>query len=207
MSATNGTVEPSIPDARPAPLPGRLIVVSGPSGSGKSTILRGALARAEVRAVLSVSATTRPPRPGEVDGRDYFFKSRAEFEAARDRGEFLEWAEVHGNLYGTPAGPVAALLATGACVVLEIDVQGASQVLAAMPAALTVFINVPGLDVLETRLRARGTEDEAIVRRRLETARAELDFVDRYAHQIINDDLDQAVEALVALLVLKGCAG
>jgi len=188
-----------------ASLPGRLLVVSGPSGSGKSTILRRALARPGTRAVLSVSATTRTPRPGEVDGRDYFFKSRPEFEAARDRQEFLESAEVHGNLYGTPAGPVAALMASGTCVVLEIDIQGADQVLQTVPTALTVFISVPGLDVLEARLRARGTEDETVLRRRLENAWAELSHATRYNHQIINEDLDRAVEALVALMAHHGC--
>ena len=106
-------------------LPGRLVVVSGPSGSGKSTLVRRVLARPEVAVRLSVSATTRAPRPGEEPGRDYFFLSREAFEEARDRGEFLERAEVHGNLYGTPAGPVRADLEAGRCVLLEIDVQGA----------------------------------------------------------------------------------
>ena len=188
-------------------LPGRLVVVSGPSGSGKSTILRRALARPEVRARLSVSATSRPPRPGEVEGGAYHFVSREQFEASRDRGEFLEWAEVHGNLYGTPVAPVVEALQGGENVVLEIDVQGAMQVLRIVPGADSVFIAVPGLDVLEARLRGRGTESEAAVRRRLDNARRELDAIDTYKHRIINHDLDQAVDAMVALLVGGGRGG
>src|SRR5579862_3051567 len=124
-------------------LPGRLIVVSGPSGSGKTTIVRRVVARPGINARLSVSATTRPPRPGEENGREYFFLSRQEFEAARDRGELLEWAEVHGNLYGTPAAPVRETLAEGRCVILEIDVQGALQVLERFPATVLVFVDTP----------------------------------------------------------------
>jgi guanylate kinase len=188
-------------------MPGRLLVVSGPSGSGKSTIVREALARPNIRAVLSVSATTRSPRPGEVDGREYFFMSREEFETARDRGEFLEWAEVHGSLYGTPAAAVASRLSKGECVLLEIDVKGAMQVVRAVPSTHTLFINVPSLDLLETRLRARGTEDEEVLARRLANARAELAFADKYEHQIINDHLDRAVEAFVSWMALHGCGG
>jgi guanylate kinase len=148
-------------------LPGRLIVVSGPSGSGKTSIVRKVVARPDARARLSVSATTRPPRPGEQDGREYVFHSRAEFEARRDRREFLEWAEVHGNLYGTPAAPVRESLASGECVILEIDVQGGMQVLGRYPATVLVFVTTPDFAILEGRLRGRKTEDEATVRRRL----------------------------------------
>ena len=187
--------------------PGRLVVVSGPSGSGKSTILRGALARPEVRARLSVSATSRPPRPGEQQGRDYFFVPREQFEACRDRGEFLEWAEVHGNFYGTPVGPVVEGLKAGERVVLEIDVQGASQVLRIVPGAESVFITAPDPEALEARLRGRGTESDAAVRRRLDNARRELEAIETYKHRIVNHDLDQAVDAMVALLVGGGCEG
>lgn len=188
-------------------LPGRLIVVSGPSGCGKSTILRRVLEMPEVRAKLSVSSTSRPPRPGEVDGEDYRFVSRGDFEAARDRGEFLEWAEVHGNLYGTPIKPVIATLESGDCVILEIDVQGAMQVLRAVPSAETVFITVASLEILEARLRGRGTEDDAVVRRRLDNARRELESIHLYTHTIINDDLDRAVAKLAALVAEAGCSG
>jgi guanylate kinase len=188
-------------------LPGRLIVVSGPSGSGKTTIVRRVVARPDMKARLSVSATTRPPRPGEQDGREYFFHSREAFEAARDRGEFLEWAEVHGNLYGTPAAPVRASLAQGQCVVLEIDVQGGMQVVERYPATVLVFVTTPDFAVLEGRLRGRQTEDEATVARRLENARRELAMGERYHHRIINEDLDRAVDDLASLLHRLGCGG
>ncbi len=188
-------------------LPGRLIVVSGPSGSGKSTLVRRALERAEVRAELSVSATTRAPRAGEAHGREYLFLSREAFEEERARGGFLEWAEVHGNLYGTPASPVRAALESGRCVILEIDVQGALLVRERVPSALLVFVTVPSFAELEARLRARATDSEATIARRLANARWELDQASRYDRQILNLDLDRAVDDLVALLIQHGCGG
>ena len=146
-------------------LPGRLIVLSGASGSGKSTLAKRLLERPDLRLQVSVSATTRPPRPGEVHGRDYFFVTPEEFE--RQRGRLLESAEVHGHSYGTPAEPVREALARGTDVILVIDVQGGLQVREKVPGALLVFVQVPGMDVLEQRLRARGTDDEATIRRRL----------------------------------------
>ncbi len=188
-------------------LPGRLIVVSGPSGSGKSTLVRRVLARPEVWARLSISATTRAPRPGEEPGRDYLFLSREDFEGARARGEFLETAEVHGNLYGTPAGPLRADLEAGRCVLLEIDVQGALIVREKVPAALLIFIHAPSLGELEVRLRARATDDEATIARRLANARRELEQTTRYDEQVMNANLDQAVEDFVTLLIHHGCGG
>jgi guanylate kinase len=188
-------------------LPGRLVVVSGPSGSGKSTLLRRALAHPGVKAKLSVSATTRPPRPGEQHGREYLFLARDEFERERDADGFLEWAEVHGNFYGTPAAPVRAELADGWCVVLEIDVQGALLVRRRVPSAVLVFINVPSFSELERRLRDRGTESEAVIERRLATARRELEQAHLYDTQLMNQDLDRAVADLVALLIQLGCGG
>jgi len=188
-------------------LPGRLVVVSGPSGSGKSTLVRRVLARPEVAVRLSISATTRAPRPGEEPGRDYFFLSREAFEEARARGEFLETAEVHGNLYGTPAGPVRADLEAGRCVLLEIDVQGALIVRERVPSALLVFIQTPSLDELEVRLRARATDDEATIARRLANARRELEQTTRYDKQLMNANLDQAVDDFVMLLIQNGCGG
>jgi guanylate kinase len=188
----------SSPD--PTPKRGRLFVLSGPSGSGKSTLARRALARVGVPARLSISATTRPRRPGEVDGVDYRFLGREEFEHLRDRGEFLEWAEVHGNLYGTPAGPVEEALERGESVLLEIDVQGAQQVVRRMPEAVLIFVQAPTFDVLEQRLRARGSEDEATIQRRLANARRELEQARHYPFHLINDDLRRAVEELAALL-------
>jgi guanylate kinase len=188
-------------------LPGKLIVVSGPSGSGKTTIVRRVVARPDVKARLSVSGTTRDPRPDEVDGREYYFLMRDAFEAAARRGEFLEWAEVHGHLYGTPAGPVRESLTKGECVILEIDVQGGRQVLERYPATALVFVNTPDWSSLEGRLKGRLTEDEATIQRRLENARREIAEGERYHHRIINEDLDRAVDDLASLLHRLGCGG
>jgi guanylate kinase len=198
-------IEPSATDW--SNLPGRLIVVSGPSGSGKTTIVRRMVAHVDARARLSVSATTRPPRPGEVDGREYHFLSRPAFEEAVARGEFLEWAVVHGNLYGTPAGPVRRALAAGDCVLLEIDVQGGKQVVERYPATVLVFVNTTDFASLEARLRGRLTEDEATIQRRLENARHEIAQGEHYHHRIINEDLDRAVDDLASLLQRLGCGG
>jgi guanylate kinase len=199
------SIEPSANDW--SGLPGRLVVVSGPAGSGKTTIVRRVIARPETKARLSTSATTRAPRPGEQDGREYFFYTRDEFESRRDRGEFLEWAAVHGNLYGTPAGPVRTSLERGECVVLEIDVQGGAQVIERYPATVLVFVTTPDFATLEERLRGRRTEDEATVQLRLENARREVAMGARYHHTITNEDLDRAVDDLASLLNRLGCGG
>jgi guanylate kinase len=183
--------------------PGRLVVISGPSGSGKSTLVKRLLDHPELRLTVSVSATTRAPRPGEVPGRDYYFLSSEQFE--RTRGELLESALVHGNFYGTPAEPVRRSMARGFCVALVIDVQGGFQVREKVPDALLVFIHVPSLAVLEARLRDRGTDDEASIERRLANARRELELAPQYDVQVINDDLDRAVEELAGTLVRSGC--
>ncbi len=188
-------------------LPGHLVIVSGPSGSGKSTLVRRVLRRPDVRAKLSVSATTRAPRPGEVPGEHYDFLDRDEFQGRVERNAFLEWAEFSGNLYGTPAEPVLESLREGFGVILEIEVQGAMQVREKAPSALFVFIDVPRFWELEKRLRARGTEDDATIHRRLVRGRAERDEAHRYDVTIINDDLESAVDRLAALLVEHGCGG
>jgi guanylate kinase len=180
--------------------PGRLVVVSGPSGTGKSTLVRRVVTLCAPKVVLSVSATSRAPRDGEVDGVDYLFLGRDSFEQAVARGEFLEWAEVHGNLYGTPAGPVAQAVARGCCVLLEIDVQGGMQVRSRVPDAYLIFVRTPTFEDLEARLRARGTDGEATILRRLANARAELDQSSHYDVQLINDDLDRAVAELADVL-------
>lgn len=190
-----------------ADLAGRLMVVSGASGSGKSTLVRRALEHQGVRARLSVSATTRKARAGEVEGREYFFLTREAFERQRAQGQFLEDAEVHGNLYGTPAGPVRDSLERGECVLLEIDVQGALLVRERVPSAVLVFVNVPSFDILESRLRSRATDDEATIARRLTNARWESEQAGLYDHQIMNLDLDRAVDDLVSLLIRHGCGG
>jgi guanylate kinase len=182
---------------------GRLVVISGPSGSGKSTLVRRLLARPELRLCASISATTRSPRTDEVPGRDYLFLTREQFEELR--GDLLESAEVHGHLYGTPAEPVRRAMAQGTCVVLVIDVQGGFQVREKVPDALLIFIHVPSVAVLERRLRARGTDDEAALAQRLATARRELELAKYYNIHVINEELDRAVEELVSILLENGC--
>jgi guanylate kinase len=188
-------------------VPGRLIVISGPSGSGKSTLIRRALERPEVRATLSVSATSRAPRPGEREGVEYYFLTREAFEAAVGRGEFLESATYNGNLYGTPAGPVRRALEAGRCVVLEIETEGAMQVRERVPTALFVFVDVPDFGALAERLRLRGTESAEQVHQRLVIARRERDRAPSYDTRIINDELGRATDELVALLARQGCGG
>jgi guanylate kinase len=185
-------------------LPGRLVVISGASGSGKSTLVQRLLARPELRLLRSVSATTRKPRTGEQPGRDYFFVTTAEFNRAR--GELLEHATVHDHFYGTPAEPVRRAMAQGTCVLLVIDVQGGFQVRQKVPGALLIFIQAPSLDVLETRLRMRGTDDAATIERRLANARRELEMAEAYDVHVINDEIERAVEELVSILKQSGCA-
>jgi guanylate kinase len=181
--------------------PGRLIVVTGPSGAGKSTILAEALRRTGAR--FSVSATTRDPRPGEADGADYRFVDRATFERMVADGEMLEWAEVHGQLYGTPAAPVREAIGRGETVVLDIDIQGGLQVAEAMPDATFVLIEPPDDAELARRLRDRGTESEPDLARRLAAARQEVrTAVDSgvYNHRVVNDDLETAVRQVVRIV-------
>lgn len=179
--------------------PAPLVVVSGPSGVGKSTVVAQAL-RLAPDAWLSVSVTTRAPRPGERDGIDYWFVDAAEFEALVAAGDLLEHAQYAGNRYGTPAGPVAQRRAAGTPVLLEIEVQGARQVRAAQPDARLVFLAPPSWDELQARLTRRGTESPAQMERRLEAARAELSARDEFDDVIVNDDVGASAEALVGLL-------
>jgi guanylate kinase len=186
-------------------LSGKLVVLSGASGAGKSTLVRRLLERPDLRLIVSVSATTRAPRPGEIGGRDYIFLSAREFKEIRD--DLLEFAEVHGHSYGTPAEPVRRAMAQGRCVILVIDVQGGLQVRQKVPGALLVFVQTPGLDVLEARLRARGTDDEAAIQRRLANARRELELARHYDIQVINNELERSVSELERILVQNGCGG
>ena len=152
-------------------LPGQLVVVSGPSGSGKSSVIRKVLNQGELNLTLSVSATSREPRAGEGEAINYYFKSKNAFREAIDRGEFLEWAEYNDNYYGTPAAPVLERLEAGGSVLLEIEVAGALQIRERFPSAFFVFLRTPTFRDLEDRLRARGTETDAQIFRRLKKAR------------------------------------
>lgn len=175
------------------------IVLSAPSGGGKTTIARRILQqRKDVG--YSVSCTTRGPRPGEVDGVDYHFLSRAAFDGKVAAGEFAEWAEVHGNRYGTLKAAIAAVVAAGRHVMMDIDVQGARQVTAAFPDALTIFVVPPSIEVLMERLLARRSEKPEALELRLRNARDELLDAERYQHVVVNDALDHAVEQVSAII-------
>lgn len=176
---------------------GVLFVFSGPSGVGKGTLKAKLFEEFADRIAYSVSATTRGPREGEVDGKDYFFISRQEFERRVKNNEFLEHAEFAGNCYGTPRAYVEKLLDSGMNVVLEIDVQGALQVMKSMPECVSVFILPPSFEELEHRLRGRGTETEEKVRERLETAKRELPYAPQYDYQIVNGgDIEASYQSL-----------
>lgn len=175
-----------------------LLVVSGPSGVGKGTVIAGLLRR-RPEAWLSVSTTTRAPRPGEEDGVAYFFVDRSEFEDMVADGGFLEWAQYAGNLYGTAVAPVQQRLAAGGPVVLEIDLDGARQVRGAHPEALFVFLAPPDPDELRRRLAGRGTESADMAEERLERAREELAAADEFDHVVVNAEVTAAVDELLQL--------
>jgi len=177
----------------------RVFVITGPSGVGKGTLIRGLMERAP-RLELSVSATTRPPRPGERDGVEYHFLSSEEFERRVAAGEFVEHADYAGRRYGTLRSELDDRVRAGAPVVLEIEVQGARQVRQSVPDAVQVFIAPPSLEALRTRLIGRGTDDPEEVERRLRVAEAELTAQPEFAHVIVNDRLEDALERLVGLV-------
>jgi guanylate kinase len=177
-----------------------LVIVSGPSGVGKSTVIDRLLAAANPPLRLSVSATTRALRPGETDGVHYHFWPRARFEQELRCGSFLEHAEVFGNYYGTLRSEVEPYREGGVGVLLDIDVQGASQVRRKCPDAVSVFLRAPSVEAYEQRLRQRGTESEAALQRRLQGARRELEHAGEYDYQVINDDLEAAVADVRAII-------
>ena len=175
------------------------VILSSPSGGGKTTIAKRLLAaRGDVG--YSVSCTTRLPRAGEVDGKDYYFLSTGEFVAARERGEFAESAEVHGKMYGTLRREVQRVLGAGRHVLMDIDVQGAEQFARAFPASVLVFVLPPSASVLMTRLMARKTESESALRVRLASALKELEAVESYQYVVVNDDLDRAVAVVSGII-------
>jgi guanylate kinase len=176
-----------------------LVVVSAPSGAGKSTLCRRLLKRRK-NLKFSISATTRLPRPGEKDGREYFFASEAAFRAMRKRQELIEWAQVHDHFYGTPKANLERLRAAGKDVLLDLDVQGALAVKKRFPEAVLIFINAPKFSDLERRLRHRSSETEAEIRRRLRTARNELRFAHRYDYRVVNDRVPRALKELETIL-------
>lgn len=182
---------------------GKLIIVSGPSGAGKSTLLKRLFELKPGPLVASVSVTTRPPRPGEVDGVDYYFVSQEEFARRRAQGEFLESCQVYGSgdWYGTLRSEVAPSLEAGKWVVLEIDVQGTQAVLRQYPDAITIFVHPGSMEELERRLRGRRTETQADIARRLEAARNELAAAHHYRYQIVNDQIERAAQELSNILL------
>jgi guanylate kinase len=189
----------------PATPPGRVVIVSGPSGVGKTSVMRRVYEACRVPLVRSVSATTRPPRPEEIDGKDYHFLTNEEFGLRNKKGEFVECCQVfvHSYWYGTLEAEVASGLNAGKWVVLEIDVQGALAVTQRYPDSVTIFLRPSSRDVLEHRLRSRGTETEEAIRRRLAQADHELILAGRYRFQVINDDMDQAVREICEILTTE----
>ncbi|MGL5032858.1 MAG: guanylate kinase [Microcystaceae cyanobacterium] len=176
-----------------------LIVVTGPSGVGKGTLVKALLAR-HADLFLSVSATTRSPRSGEIEGESYYFLSSKQFQDWIAQGKFLEWAEYAGNFYGTPRPPIEAKIAEGHRVLLEIEVLGARQIRETFPEAQRIFILPPSEIELEKRLRDRGLDSEAAIARRLTKAREELAVSGEFDHQIINNDLETALQELEKLI-------
>lgn len=180
---------------------GKLFVISGPSGAGKGTIVNAVMnQRGSSEAALSISMTTRDPRPGETDGVNYFFVTKEEFRRQIEAGGFLEYAEVYDHYYGTPKSKVMEKLDAGKDVILEIDIQGALNVKKAFPEGVLIFILPPSMEVLRNRLTGRGTDAPEVIERRLSKTREELTFIDRYDYGVVNDDLEEAVETVQAIM-------
>lgn len=176
-----------------------IIVVSGPSGVGKSTVASNLLERSrDVK--LSISLTTRSPRPGEEGSGEYYFVTSEEFLSRRKAGDLLEWAEVHGYLYGTPAAFIDEQLANGIKVLLEIDVQGSMQIKTKRPDAVLIFLLPPSFEELERRLRDRGTDDAETISRRLRNAKEELNYYDRYDYLVVNDEVGRCTEDVLSII-------
>lgn len=184
---------------------GKLFIISGPSGAGKGTIVSELKTQKEDYFKLSVSATTRAPREGETDGISYYFLSKEEFLEKVDKGEFLEYATVHENYYGTPAAPVMEQLQKGCNVILEIDVQGGMQVKENYEDAVLIFILPPSIEILRERLVGRGSESEEQVAIRMGKALEEIGYVSRYEYAVVNDDLQTAVDEVLSIMTAEHC--
>ncbi|MBD2624966.1 guanylate kinase [Trichormus variabilis] len=178
---------------------GKLIVLTGPSGVGKGTLMQTLLQR-HPELYYSVSLTTRSPRPGETNGKNYYFISRSKFEQLVAQGEFLEWAEFAGNYYGTPRATVLDHIQSGKLVMLEIELEGARQIRASFPSALSIFILPPTFSELEKRIRGRGQDSEESIVRRLHRAQTEIEAADEFDIQIVNNDFETAVKEIEAVL-------
>ncbi|HEY9596352.1 MAG TPA: guanylate kinase [Cyanophyceae cyanobacterium] len=178
---------------------GKLIVLTGPSGVGKGTLLRIILQR-HPELYLSISATTRQPRPGEIDGQQYYFVNRDKFNQMIAEDEFLEWAEYAGNYYGTPRAAVERQIQLGQSVILEIELVGARKIHKTFPSALRIFIMPPSLAELENRMRGRGQDSEEAIAKRLSRAQAEIEAADEFDIQIVNDDMEKALVAIEAAI-------
>lgn len=183
---------------------GKLFIISGPSGAGKSTVINRLLKQLD-KAYFSVSATTRAPREGEQDGVNYHFMDKAEFEQLIAEEQLLEYAEFVGNYYGTPAKPVDEKLAAGYDVILDIETQGAEQIMAKRPDAVSMFLFPPSFAVLEQRLRARGTDSEEKILGRLAQARVECEKADKYGYIVINDKVETACAEALAIITAEKC--
>ncbi|HHW56476.1 MAG TPA: guanylate kinase [Clostridia bacterium] len=183
---------------------GLLIVLSGPSGAGKGTICK-ALMEKEKNLKLSISATTRQPRSGEMEGKNYFFKSEEEFIKMIEEDDFLEWAKVYDHYYGTPKDFVLKNLEEGNDVVLEIDIQGALKIKERFPEGVFVFILPPSMEELKNRIKKRGTETEEEIIKRFKSAYEELNYVSKYNYVVINDDVNEAVEKIRAIIIAEKC--
>ncbi|MGI6553266.1 MAG: guanylate kinase [Clostridia bacterium] len=183
---------------------GLLLVLSGPSGAGKGTLCR-ALMKEMPQLSYSISATTRPPRPGETHGKDYYFVSRQSFQEMLAAGEFLEWAEVYNNYYGTPKKAVLEALSAGKDLILEIDIQGALQVKSIYPQAVFIFILPPSFQELEKRIIHRGKDSEEAIRHRLSCVEDELHYIREYDYVVVNDQIPLALEKLKAIIIAEKC--
>lgn len=184
---------------------GLLIVLSGPSGVGKGTVRKEIFSQEDTRFEYSISMTTRLPREGEVDGVDYFFKSREEFESLIHKGKLLEYAEFVGNYYGTPEDYVRETINNGKDVFLEIEVQGAKQIREKFPEGLFIFLAPPSLSELQNRITTRGTETEDLILNRMTTARKEIEMMDLYDYVVENDKVENATEKIKSIVQAEHC--